>query len=203
MSNLTSKIHRKRGFTLVELLVVIGIIAILMGILLPTLSRARESAKRTQCLSNLRSLAQGIHLYANVSRDWLPNSNAPGTDAKTDTAGANFVLTSFATETVRNPKVFFCPSDNTRRPMISTRTTTQSGSRDRIRLLPAPRISFFARPSSGWSTTRRTSASLVTRTSVCAIAGRPNVLYARKATPRSIDTWLMPGDMAEFSPIRC
>ena len=111
MSDLKSKIHRKRGFTLVELLVVIGIIAILVGILLPTLSRARESAKRTQCLSNLRSLAQGIHLYANVSRDWLPNSNLPGTTAQNDTTGANFVLTSFATETVRNAKIFHCPSD--------------------------------------------------------------------------------------------
>ena len=63
---------RRSGFTLVELLVVIGIIALLMSILLPTLGRVREQAKATQCMSNLRSFGQVLHIYA---ANW--NGRAP------------------------------------------------------------------------------------------------------------------------------
>jgi len=60
------------GFTLVELLVVIGIIALLISILLPTLNRAREAAKRTACLANLRSIGQLVAMYANQAKGQIP-----------------------------------------------------------------------------------------------------------------------------------
>jgi prepilin-type N-terminal cleavage/methylation domain-containing protein len=63
---------RRRGFTLVELLVVIGIIALLVSILLPALNKAREQARRTQCLSNLRSIGQMMNMYANTFQGALP-----------------------------------------------------------------------------------------------------------------------------------
>ena|SRR5688572_5186722 len=64
---------QKSGFTLVELLVVIGIIAILIAILLPALQRARESARQVQCLSNLKQVATAMFMYTNDNKGWFPN----------------------------------------------------------------------------------------------------------------------------------
>src|SRR4051812_28436978 len=63
--------HCRRGFTLVELLVVIGIIAVLVGMLLPALNRARESARASQCASNMRQLSQAMLMYANAHKGKL------------------------------------------------------------------------------------------------------------------------------------
>ena len=69
-------IVQRRGFTLIELLVVIAIIAILMAILIPTLNRAKEQAKRGACLNNLRQLQLAWIMYANENDDKLVNGEA-------------------------------------------------------------------------------------------------------------------------------
>ena len=63
---------QKRGFTLVELLVVIGIIALLISVLLPVLSKAREAGNRVKCSANLRAIGQGIALYLAESKQTFP-----------------------------------------------------------------------------------------------------------------------------------
>src|SRR5258706_1158721 len=110
----------RRAFTLVELLVVIGIIALLIALLLPVLSRARESARRSACLSNQRQLAQALFLYAHQFHDRIPIGQV--SDEYQWNYTLNFANGSKAFVThlgllrdaglLETPKAFYCPSES-------------------------------------------------------------------------------------------
>lgn len=120
-----------RAFTLVELLVVVAIIALLIAVLLPSLSHARETAKFTVCGTNLRQIGLAIVIYADENRGFIPRGPDPadpfdigsnivttnqlwfGSDFGSPHAGSLTGLGVLLKAVSPDPDVFFCPSDET------------------------------------------------------------------------------------------
>jgi prepilin-type N-terminal cleavage/methylation domain-containing protein len=163
----TSK--RAPGFTLVELLVVIGIIALLIAILMPALSKAREASQKTVCLSNLRQLGTAMQLYATEFKDAIPigymsekqfsyvvHWNNSGSNPPKPSQMGLLVVAGLSKE----PRAFYCPSEQD--PMFMYDTPENQWPFDRTPphpwlTQPAPagttrhtRFGFNARPVIHW-----------------------------------------------------
>jgi len=117
--------RRALAFTLVELLTVMGIIGLLIAILLPTLGRARESGRRTQCLSNLRQVYEAFHYYALAYNDQVPIGYRKSKQFNTmifSGTSRQFCLFGwlYTGGFLKEPRVYFCPSETNAKLMYAT-----------------------------------------------------------------------------------
>jgi prepilin-type N-terminal cleavage/methylation domain-containing protein/prepilin-type processing-associated H-X9-DG protein len=119
MQEATVPQNTKSGFTLVELLVVIAIVAVLMSLLMPSLSRARAGAKRVRCSHNLRQIYTAVDLYTQDHSQTYPSAQDPVHENPTywlwmGRGWRRFVRPYIGSNIdVNNPSVLWCPDDRT------------------------------------------------------------------------------------------
>ncbi len=117
----------KRGFTLIELLVVIAIIAILAAILFPVFARAREKARQSSCINNLKQIGLATMMYVQDYDEMFPLgwSRAQTADECHTMCAMTLPTLESINSYVKNRQIWVCPNDKTRDPWTSSMTPLQ------------------------------------------------------------------------------
>ncbi|MHB8994820.1 MAG: prepilin-type N-terminal cleavage/methylation domain-containing protein [Armatimonadota bacterium] len=123
--------QHRRGFTLIELLVVIAIIAILAAILFPVFARAREKARQSSCLSNIKQIGLATMMYCQDYDETFPLDWGRAQTA--DTCHTWCAMTQFTLDSlnsyVKNSQIWVCPDDPARNPWSTAFTPLQGNHR--------------------------------------------------------------------------
>ncbi|GBC93482.1 Type II secretion system protein G [bacterium HR15] len=141
---------KSKGFTLMELLVVIAIIAILASILFPVFAQAREKARQTQCLSNMRQMGIAVQMYLQDYDERFP------LDSHTGGAGsAPWVWLQTLQPYIKTPLLYRCPSDpsvNWEHPLPGYRTIRRTSYGTNFWMLPRSDVDDLVRNCAGYNT---------------------------------------------------
>lgn len=125
----SEEFRRQKAMTLIELLTVISVIAVLMGILLPAMNKARSIAQRTACKANLHTLSIAFKMYRDQYWDIMPPAcQFPSIEDAND-ADSKPPITEFMLSYVQDDEVFKCPSDRDRKYFLSEGTSYEYNSR--------------------------------------------------------------------------
>jgi prepilin-type N-terminal cleavage/methylation domain-containing protein len=196
------------AFTLVELLVVIGIIAILVSLLMPAITRARKAAITTNCLSNLREMGNSFQMYANENKDRVPIGHFSGIrdGFYVSNSAATPIIYAvlgpmYVTGHMKNPLAWYCPSPNhldDRWKYNAREDTTKLNEWPPEEATGFCRVSYYVRPGFFWGGT--TGGGTPPRLWM----GKPNYwpqLSKFKSKAIAADLWPLPqGSVSKFAP---